>query len=217
VGSIQFVIIPVPDDTGTTGFSLPTTVTITTAGEVAVRSFTAAAGQQATLSVLANDIPGVDLTIRDPSGTVVTTLSTMAQEAFGNSFTFPVTGTYSITIDPQGQNTGSLTFALLPIANNVGITTIGTPTPVSVGLGGAVYGFDATAGQSVTLSVTQNMIPGVTLMVLDPTAVPVATLVVSGDSAASGPFTLTTTGTYVITIIPPGTATGTLTFTLNPN
>jgi len=220
VGQVQFVLIPVPDDTGTTGFTLPTTVTITTPGEAAVRSFTATAGQQATLSVLANDIAGVDLTIRDPSSAVVTTLSTIAETAFGNAFTFPATGTYTITIDPVGQLTGTLIFALLPIANNVGLTTIGTPTPVVIATGGAVYGFDATAGQSVTLSVTQNTIPGITLMVLDPTATTVATLVASGATAASSAFTLSTTGTYVITIVPPvppGPQTGTLTFTLNPN
>ena len=220
VGSIQFVVFQVPDDTGTIGFTLPTTVTISTPGEVAVRSITATAGQQATLSVLDNDIAGVDLTVLAPDGTTkLTSLSTNDQMAFGSSFTFPTTDTYTITIDPQGQLTGTLTFALLPIANNVGLTTIGTPTPVTItSVGPAVYGFEGTAGQSVTLSVTQNMIPGVTLTVLDETATPVAPpLVATGDSATSSPFTLNTTGTYVITIIPPGTATGTLTFTLIPN
>jgi hypothetical protein len=99
----------------------------------------------------------------------------------------------------------------------VGLTTIGTPTQATIVSGGAVYGFDATAGQSVTLSVTGNTIPGVTLTVLDSTSAVVATLVVPGDAATSGAFTLSTTGTYVLTIASPGPPTGTLTFTLNPN
>jgi hypothetical protein len=80
-----------------------------------------------------------------------------------------------------------------------------------------VYGFSPTADQSVTLSVTLNTIPGVTLMVLDETATPVATLVATGATATSSAFMVSATGTYVLTIVPPGAATGTLTFTLNPN
>src|SRR5207247_645014 len=80
VGTLQFVVLPVPDNDGTTAFSFPTTVTINTAGEVATRTVTATAGQQAQLIVVANTIfgadptAGVDLTIRDPSNAVVTTL-----------------------------------------------------------------------------------------------------------------------------------------------
>ena len=36
-----------------------------------MRSFTAAAGQKVTLSVSGNTIPGVDVTIRQPNGSVV--------------------------------------------------------------------------------------------------------------------------------------------------
>jgi len=217
VGTVTFIVIPVPDNTGTTTFSFATTVTIPTPGEVAVRSFDATAGLQATLSVFANSIAGVDLTIRDPSGAVVTTLSTADASATGSTFTFPVTGTYTITVGPQGPLTGTLTFLLTPVVNtNLGTATIGTPTPVSIGSVGqpAIYALDATAGQSLTLSVSANTMPGVTLYVIDPLGTVATTLLVPGATATSSAFT-TIAGTYWIAVIPPGI--GSLTFTLTPN
>ena len=234
VGIMTFVVFPVPDNNGTTAFSLPTTVTITAAGEVAVRTFTVApAGQTAQLYVLANALndlahpnvaPAVDITIRDPNGAVVSTLSTSELSAIGDPFTLPVAGTYSITVDPQGQLTGSLTFALIPVVNsNVGTTTIGAPTPITITTIGevAVRTFDATAGQTLTLSVTASTFtapagPAVSLTLLDPLSAPVTTLQVTGATATSAPFTLGTTGTYTIGVVPLG-GTGTLTFTLTPN
>jgi hypothetical protein len=220
VGTITFVVFPVPDNTGTTGFSLPTTVTITTPGEVATRTFTGTAGQSVQLYVLANTIAGVDVTVSDPGGTVVNTLTTAATSATGDAFTLPTTGTYTVKVDPHDQLTGSLTFALIPVVNsNLGSTTIGTPTVVTITTAGevAVRTFDATAGQSVTLSVTGNTIPGVLFTVVDPISNLVTTLSVSGPAATSAPVTLGSTGTYTIAITPQTAGTGTLTFTLVPN
>jgi Bacterial Ig domain/von Willebrand factor type D domain/Bacterial pre-peptidase C-terminal domain len=219
VGTLTFVVFPVPINTGTTAFSLATTVTIPTAGEVAMRTFDAPAGLQATLSVFANSIAGVDLTISDPSGAVVTTLSTAAATATSSTFTFPVTGTYTISIAPHGPLTGSLSFVLNPIVNNnFGTTTIGTPTAVTIAALGqpALYTFNATAGQNLTLSVTGNTFPGVALVVVDPMGAAAATLQVTGATAASTPFTATA-GSYVIGIVSTTPTGGTLTFTLTPN
>ena len=48
-GSLTFTMNAVPDNTGTTAIGTPTTVTIGTIGEVAVRTFSATAGQSVTL------------------------------------------------------------------------------------------------------------------------------------------------------------------------
>ena len=88
-------------------------VTIGTIGEVAVRTFTATAGQSVTLSVAGNTIPGVDLTVRNPSGGIVATLFASGATATRSAFTLPVTGTYTITVDPRDQLVGTLTFTLV--------------------------------------------------------------------------------------------------------
>jgi len=166
-------------------------------------------------------VQGVVLTISDPTHPVVSTLKVTDDSAIGDPFTFPDTGTYTLTIDPDGQLTGSLTFALVPTVNsNVGTTTIGVPTSVTLASAGdvAVRSFDGTTGQSLTLSVSGNTIlGGVALTVADPNGMPVITLPVTGDSATSSPFTLGATGTYLIAVVSLTQSTGTLTFTLTPN
>ena len=66
VGTLTFELGNVPDNDGTTTIGTPTTVSIGTVGEVAIRTFTATAGQKLTLSVIGNTIAGVDLRVRDP-------------------------------------------------------------------------------------------------------------------------------------------------------
>ena len=50
----------------------------------------------------------------------------------------PVTGTYTITVDPRDQQIGTLTFTLNPVPDDAGTTTIGTPTTVTIGTVGEV-------------------------------------------------------------------------------
>jgi hypothetical protein len=80
---------------------------------VAVRTFSATAGQSVTLSVTGNTIPGVDIIVRQPNTGVVATLFASGATAFRTAFTLPVTGsTYTITVDPRDQLLGTLTFTL---------------------------------------------------------------------------------------------------------
>ena len=216
-GALTFTLNAVPQNTGTTAIGTPTTVTIGTVGENAVRSFAATAGQLVTLSVSGNTIVGVDLTVRQPNGTTVAGLFVSGSSGFRDVFTLPVTGTYTITVDPRDQNTGALTFTLNAVPQNTGTTTIGTSTAITIGTVGenAVRSFPATAGQKVTLSVTGNTIPGVDLTVRQPNGTTVGGLFVSGPSGFRDVMTLPVTGTYTITIDPRDQNTGSLTFTLN--
>jgi Bacterial Ig domain/von Willebrand factor type D domain len=215
-GELTFILGAVPNDTGTTSIGTPTAVTIGTIGQNAVRSFTATAGQLVTLTVTGNTIAGVELDVRDPSGSFVAALSLSGATGFRDTFTLPVAGTYTVTVDPQGQLTGSLTFVLGNVPTNTGTTAIGTPTTVTIGTAGenAVRSFTATAGQLVTLTVTGNTIAGVELDVRDPSGSFIAALSLSGATGFRDTFTLAVTGTYTITVDPQGQLTGSLTFTL---
>ena len=66
-----------------------------------------------------------------PTASSVTSLFTSTPDAFRDVFTLPVTGTYTITVDPRDQDTGTLTFLLASVPDNTGTTAIGTPTTVS--------------------------------------------------------------------------------------
>src|SRR5207248_2500550 len=132
-GTLTLVLTTVPDNTGTTSIGTPTAVTIGTAGENAVRSFKGAANQNLTLSVTGNTIPGADVVVRQPNGISVTSLSVSWTLALHDTLPISITGTYTVTIDPQLQNTGSLTFTLNTVPDNTGTTSIGTPTTVTIG------------------------------------------------------------------------------------
>jgi hypothetical protein len=218
-GSLTYTMNTVPDNAGSTAIGTPTAVTIGTIGEVAIRTFSATAGQKLTLTVSGNSIAGADLTMRDPSGNIVATLFASAAAAFRDVFTLPTTGTYTITVDPRDQLTGSLTYTMNAVPDNTGPTAIGTPTTVTIGTIGevALRTFSATAGQSVSLSVAGNTIPGVDLTVRNPSGTIVATLFASGATATRSAFTLAVTGTYTITVDPRDQLVGALTFTLVQN
>jgi hypothetical protein len=157
--------------------------------------------------------------LRDPNGNIVSTLFVSAPTAFRDDFTLPATGTCTITVDPRDQLTGSLTYTMNAVPDNTGPTAIGTPTTVTIGTIGevALRTFSATAGQSVSLSVAGNTIPGVDLTVRNPSGTIVATLFASGATATRSAFTLAVTGTYTITVDPRDQLVGALTFTLVQN
>ena len=217
VGSLTLSLDPVPENTGTATIGVPTTVMIGTVGESAVRSFSAEAGQLVTLAVSGNTIPIADLTVRRPDGSFLTSLTATAASGFLDTFTLPVAGTYTITVDPREQHTGMLTFALNSVPENTGTTAIGTPTTVTIGTVGedAVRTFDAEAGQMVTLAVSGNTIPIVDLTVLEPDGSFVTNLTVSTETGFHDTFTLPVAGTYKVAIDPREQGTGAVTFSLN--
>jgi hypothetical protein len=219
IGTLTFTLSGVPANTGTTAIGTPTTVSIGTIGEVAARTFPAAAGQKLTMVVTGNSIAGADLLVRSPSGSIIATLFVSAAAAFRDTFTLPVTGTYTITVDPRDQLVGALTFTLSGVPDNTGTTSIGTATTVTIGIVGevAVRTFAATAGQNVTLAVTGNSIAGVDLLVRNPSGAIIATLFASSATAFRSAFALAVTGTYTITVDPRDQLIGTLTFTLAEN
>jgi hypothetical protein len=138
---------------------------------------------------------------------------------FRDTFTLPVTGTYTIVVNPRVDEVGGLTFALGAVPANTGATAIGTPTTVTTTTIGEnpVRSFAATAGQQVTLTVTGNSMidEGVDLTVFNPSGGSVAALFVGSASGFRTAFTLAVTGTYTIVVNPRADEVGGLTFTLN--
>ena len=101
----------VPDNTGTTAIGTPTTVTIGTIGENAVRTFTATAGQKLTLTVTRQQHRRVWISrcaIRTATPSRAVRLGGRPRSATCSRCRS--TGTYTITVDPRDVLTGSLTF-----------------------------------------------------------------------------------------------------------
>jgi hypothetical protein len=116
-GSITLTLYTVPADTTGTisvnGSSSP--VTLATPGQNATLTFAGTASQQVTVHVTSNTMSWVTIKLLSTDG--VTVLAT--GDSFANSFdlstvTAPSTGAYTVRIDPDGADTGSL---------NIGVTS----------------------------------------------------------------------------------------------
>ena len=214
---VQGGALGTPRNTGTTSIGTPTPVVIASPGDKAVRAFAGTAGQHLTLSVTQNTLDPVQLTILSPAGAAIATLSVTGPTAFRDVFSLPVTGTYTVAIDPAAQLVGALSFELDLAQQGAGTTAIGTPTPVVIAQIGetAARTFAGTAGQLLTLSVTDNTIASAVISVQAPSGSFVASLGVSEPAAFRDVFSLPETGTYTIIVDPAAELVGALTFELD--
>jgi subtilase family serine protease len=84
------------------------TVTIASAGKIALIVFDAAAGQRATISITGVTIASSTVTVYSPAAGVLTSMSVNSSGA-ALDIVFPFTGTYTILVAPAGTSTGSMT------------------------------------------------------------------------------------------------------------
>lgn len=193
------------------------TVAITTPGQNATLTFAANAGQQVSLGVTSVTIPSSTVQIRKPDGTNVVLLSVGTSGAFFDKQTLPVTGTYSIFVNPAYQYTGSMTLTLYDATDITGTITPGgpavTPTITSPGQN-AQYTWSGTAGQLISLRATNNtMSTFVSVKKPDGTTL-LSAGVTSGNALYFDRTSLPSTGTYTVLVDPSSTMTGSMTLTL---
>lgn len=135
---------------------------------------------------------------------------------FIDTVTLPVTGVYTIVLDPQGTGTASVTFTLNNVPAdasssatiNGGSTTLGTNTPGQ----NAQVTFSGTASQLATVHITNNGMSCVTVSLLPVGGGTALTSTTQcGSSFNLSQQTLPTTGTYSISIDPNGANYGNIT------
>jgi hypothetical protein len=115
-GSVTVLLNNFADVTGTITPGTPITATTTVSGQNARYTFSGTSGQQASLSLSGNTYVGcnaVVVNILKPDG------SSLASTGICNSSTgtlnpvaLPVSGAYTVFVNPQGTTTGSVTVAL---------------------------------------------------------------------------------------------------------
>jgi hypothetical protein len=217
-GSLTLTLYDVPADaSGTITAGGPAvTVTTTTPGQNGALTFAGTTGQRITLNITNSTIPVTNISILKPDGKSLAT-----KRADPNGFldvqTLPATGTYRITLNPESTKTGSLTLTLYDVpADASGTITAGGPsvtvTIATPGQNGA-FTFTGTAGQRITLNITNSTIPVTNVAVLKPDGSTLATKRASPNGVIDA-LTLPVTGTYRITLNPESTYTGSLTLTL---
>jgi YD repeat-containing protein len=195
--------------TGRTSIGGSQTVTLSTANKIGLLLFDATAGQGVNLQLSGSTFASCTLLIFDPTGNQLGSSGCTSATAFVNSTTLPVTGTYTLGIDPSG-GTGSITIGMGQDVTSP-ILVGGPPVTVTTTLLGqdARLTFSGTAGQRVSFNITNSTYTpyyACILSLLDPSS----TSLTSGYCGnGANPFidsvSLGKSGTYTVLISPQAT------------
>jgi len=229
-GTATMTLYGVPADVtaNITAGGSPVPVTTTAPGQNALLSFNGTAGQRVTLNIgsvlLVGGNAHTDVFIRKPDGTNLATANFIGSSGgFINTQTLPVTGVYTILVNPQTSTTGSVTLTLNDVSADVTASIVPGGSPVTVATTSvgqsALVTFDGNADQRVSLKISGVTMSGgngyVDVSIKKPDGTNLFTI---GFVNSSGGFidtrVLPVTGTYTILVDPQGTNTGSVTLTL---
>jgi YD repeat-containing protein len=221
-GGITLTLYDVPADPtpSITAGGAAVTVTTTVPGQNVRSGFSGTAGQRISLRMTAVSIGtstccSTRVSIVNPDGsTLVSPTFVGTSGGFIDVQTLATTGTYTIVVDPQGSDTGSMTLTLHSVpADTTGTVTIGgvaaNVTITTPGQNGSVT-FSGTSGQQATVHVTSNTMSTVRVTLLRPDGTQMTTSFTSSASFNLATQSLTTTGTYTIKIDPDSSNTGSM-------
>ena len=222
-GSVTLTLYDVPADVSGTITPGGSSVTFSTStpGQNGAYTFSGTAAQRVSVYVSGVTIGNVNVGIKNPDGTTLTSSAFSILGGFIEPATLGSTGTYSVFVDPTGANTGNATLNLYTVAADVSgtLTINGSAVNVSTtspGQNGALT-FSGTSGQNVTVRITNsdfrtpsNAVSTVTVKLLRPDG-----SVMTSTTSSSATFNLTTqalttTGTYTVVVDPTLANTGSL-------
>ena len=190
---------------------------LTVPGQRARYTFTGTAGQWINLGMTSGTIASGTISLLKPDGsTFVSTSFGAGGGSLDPTAAIPLTGTYTVLVDPSAANTGSITLTLSSALTG-SISLDGAPVPLSLTRVGqtARYTFSGTTGQWVSLGVTSVTLTTVSVSLLKPDGTQVAgTSVGTAGGGLEPPTTLPVTGTYTIVLDPAATYTGNVTMKL---
>ena len=218
------------DTTGTiTAGGAGVVVTAAAAGQNGTLTFTGSVNQRIALNISNDTIgtmfAGAKVSVKSPAGTsVVAPAGVGTNGLFVEPVTLTAAGTYTIKVDPDGANTGSLTVNLYTVPADASAA-------ITAGGGGVVstntvpgqnmkLTFTAGASQKVSIKMTNvsigsNAISGTTVTLMKgSTSVGLPTAVGTNGGYIDTSAVLTSGATYTIKIDPQGVNTGSMTVNL---
>jgi len=234
VSSGDFYVVPTPltptdvEVTGRMNIGESRLVTITQANKVALILFDGVAGQRVSLGITGvtvgapNCCDTLNITMYRPGGVLVPAFGVGTAGNGTSTQTLPVTGTYSILVDPFGTFTGSVTLSLFEEVPTP-ITINGPPVTLNFASGqNGSLTFTGTAGQRVSVGLTGITIsPGyccdvgtVAFYRADGSAL-LSPMPFGNGGAGTPSVVLPANGTYTIVIDPYQARTGAVTATLS--
>ncbi|MGH7965641.1 MAG: hypothetical protein ACRERD_28140 [Candidatus Binatia bacterium] len=219
-GNGDFSVPPLPytiDDVQVTGdlvMGSRQPVTISTVAKVALLRFAGTQGQQVSMQISDITLGSLEghstaIALYTPERTPLQTpWSVGSHGGFIDALSLPTTGMYTLVVDPDTTDVGSLTLTLhnLPpdVPGSLALNGPALTTAVSVPGQNPVLRFSGTAGQQVTVTVTNNTLCGVQVFLYGPDMIRLDSF--STDSCVKSfnlaTQTLPVTGAYLIVIDP---------------
>ena len=184
-------------------------------GDTVSATFAGTAGQKLYVDVPETTLPdgcGI-LSLRDPAGKTLATGCLINGKGGIDTVTLPVTGTYTVLVDPPGNATGTITLRLISATDQQSSLAIdGVEQTIAVTAAGGVGTFTFTAGSGtiVYINVLSSSLPsecGV-LSLHDPADKVLNTGCIINGTGSIDRTELTGTGRYTIVVDPGGTGTG---------
>ena len=196
---------------GTLDFGAPTSVTITTAGEIATFTFSGTAGQRVSIGITSVALTpsqgssGASLKVYKPDGTLLSSTSFGNGGADFDVSPLPVSGTYTITVTPGSSATGSFTITLSTPAAGPSTLNSSVPVTISYPAQDTLFSFSGTVGQRVSIGVSSvSLTPalginGGIIYVYNPDGSELTHFYLSGNGEGDV-APLPTTGTYTVRV-----------------
>jgi YD repeat-containing protein len=197
-------------------------VVIGTGGNVGLVLFDGAAGQRVTVKMSAGTSGNTTVKAIAPNSVTMGTIITVGGAGFIDVLTLPMTGSYTVLVDPPSSSTGSMTVTAYDVpADDTGtITAGGSPVTVTISVPGQKGSrtFSASSGQRISLKMTGGIgglgsCTAVTIKKPDGST-QASYACVSTTGGYIDRQDLTAAGTYTIAVDPVGQPTGTMTLTL---
>jgi RHS repeat-associated protein len=210
--------------TAVTGSISPTsggeskTLTMSVPGQNAKITFSGTSGQEVSLLLSESTIKSQAVAIYNPEGKLVTEKGAITSTEMVGPVTLSSTGTYTILVNPEGENTGSVklsAYSVVDVTGSLSPSTGGTSETVSLPAPGqkAKYSVSATAGEEVSLKLSEFSFTGlVVLEWLNPEGKEIA----EGDFSSNGfldTVKFPTTATYTLAVNPYKVSTGSMKLT----
>lgn len=194
-------------------------VLVSVVNRIALLVFDGTAGQRIALQAAGSTISSSTVRVIKPDNTNLLNPTSLSGNWFVDTLTLPVTGTYTIVIDPNSTATGSMNLTLHGVSPDAGavITAGGPPVTVTTTTPGqnANVTFEGTTGQRVSLELNNVTISSSSVTIRKPDGTTLATQATVGTTGSFfDTMTLPATGTYSIFIDPKIAATGSMTLNL---
>jgi YD repeat-containing protein len=227
VSSADFIVPPPTftasdiEYTGRMSVGGTSTLTISTANKIGLMLFDGTANQRVALSYSNNTIAIGAMTIISPTGFELFAPGSgyFFSSGFVEPLRLPMTGTYTIMVDPENTNTGSMPITLYDVPADLSgsITIGGSPVSIATAIAGqnASLSFSANAGQKVSLSMASSTIGLADIYIKDSWGANIGSRLISTGADFMDTVTLPSTGSYTVKVDPRTVLTGGVTLTLN--